>query len=288
MPIGAIDVSGASGSSSATFSNSRFASDPTFAAIAGGDTMSVGANSPAVGILQAALLDMGFAMRPYTSTSGKKVGGIDNDFGGQTQRGLQNFQRHASHLFPGIVANGVLDKKTLAALDALAPPPGKQAWSSGQAPAAPNPYFGGDPNKSLRVVVVKDEHRTYLYDQAGEVSAIFSNSVGKVASPTHKGLKVVTGKLDQKTAEQTGIALWKDKKAFGVRIIDLSWASGSKSGEELHGTFADNQMGQDVSHGCVRHYNEDILALFAALKVGDRVAIVDRIDAPELGAPINV
>ena len=40
--------------------------------------------------------------------------------------------------------------------------------------------------------------------------------------------------------------------------------------------------------GCIRHYNADILELFAAVKKGDRVAVVDRLDAPELGSPINV
>lgn len=288
MPIGAVDLSGLSGGSSTALANARFTSEPAFQDVLLGTPLSKGAKGPAVGVLQTALLDMGFAMRPYKGSSGKMVGGIDSDFGGQTERGLKNFQRHAQHLIPSVVVNGKLDAKTLAALDALAPAPGKKAWAAGQYPAAPNPYWNGDANKALRVVVVKDEHRTYLFDTQGEVSAIYSNSVGAVNSSTSKGLKVVNTKLDQAAAEATGQKLWKDKKAFGLRIIDLIWATGAPSGQELHGTFADDQMGQDVSHGCIRHYNTDILELFAALKKGDRVAVVDRLDAPELGSPINV
>ena len=40
-----------------------------------------------------------------------------------------------------------------------------------------------------------------------------------------------------------------------------------------------------VSHGCVRHDNADIIALYDALKVGDMVAIVDSITDPNLKAP---
>jgi peptidoglycan hydrolase-like protein with peptidoglycan-binding domain len=265
MPIGAVDLSGLSGGSSSALTNARFSAEPAFQDVLGGVALSKGAKGPAVGILQTALLDMGFAMRPYKGSSGKMVGGIDSDFGGQTERALKNFQRHAQHLIPSVVVNGKLDAKTLAALDALAPAAGKKAWTPGQYPAAPNPF-----------------------DAQGEVSAIYSNSVGAAGSSTVKGLKLVNSKLDQAAAEATGQKLWKDKKAFGLRIIDLIWATGSKSGQELHGTFADDQMGQDVSHGCIRHYNADILELFAAVKKGDRVAVVDRLDAPELGSPINV
>ncbi len=57
-------------------------------------------------------------------------------------------------------------------------------------------------------------------------------------------------------------------------MLDLSWADGKRSGEELHGTSAPKQLGEDVSHGCVRHSNTDIVKLYDALGVGDQVAIV--------------
>jgi lipoprotein-anchoring transpeptidase ErfK/SrfK len=41
-------------------------------------------------------------------------------------------------------------------------------------------------------------------------------------------------------------------------------------------------MCKDVSHGCVRHYNEDIITLFDAVAVGDLVAIVGSVDEPML------
>jgi lipoprotein-anchoring transpeptidase ErfK/SrfK len=44
-------------------------------------------------------------------------------------------------------------------------------------------------------------------------------------------------------------------------------------GYALHGTQAVSQLGQSVSHGCVRLHNDDIARLFAMANVGDEVII---------------
>lgn len=44
-------------------------------------------------------------------------------------------------------------------------------------------------------------------------------------------------------------------------------------GYALHGTQAVSQLGQNVSHGCVRLHNDDIARLFAMANVGDEVII---------------
>lgn len=259
--------------------NARFAGDAQLAQVAAGNlTLASGAKGEAVTRVQRALLDMGYALRPYTSkVSGKPVGGVDGQWGNQSTNALLNFQRHAANFFPKVKPTGRLDAATLKALDALAPGMGGKAWQNDKIPA---PLFEGQP---VRVVVVKDEHRTYLFDKQGKVAGIFSNAVGAAGSTTETGLKKVTGKLGRADAEATGARLWNSPKAFGDRIIDLSWVDGRRHGEELHGTYAYDQMGQDVSHGCMRHYNEDIVTLFDALAVGDKVAVVDSLDDPRLG-----
>lgn len=45
------------------------------------------------------------------------------------------------------------------------------------------------------------------------------------------------------------------------------------SGYALHGTMAVDQLGQSVSHGCVRLHNDDIARLFEMASVGDEVII---------------
>jgi hypothetical protein len=215
--------------------------------------------------VQQALVDMGFSLH----------GGADGAFGGQTAKAVRNFQVHARSAFADVRPTGVVNAATLMALDALAPAPGQR----GQTQHLPVPRYEGTP---VRVVVVKDEHRTFLFDAQGKLQAIYGNAVGARGTPTDKGLKKVTGKLGKAAAEALGRKLWGGP-VYGPRLIDLSWADGSRSGEELHGTNAPHQLGEDVSHGCIRHGNADILVLFDTLQVGDWVAIVDTVKDPRLG-----
>ena len=252
---------------SGPLSNSRFTGNSQLAGVLGGTTLAPGAKGTGVQAVQQALDDMGFAIH----------GGADGAFGAQTTKALKNFQRHAQSAFPQLQVTGKLDAATLRALNELAP----AAGSKFQSKNLPTPRYDG---KAVRVVVVKNEHRTYLFDKQGKIQGIFPNAVGAQASATDTGLKVVRSRLDEAVARSTGERLWQNPNVFGPRIVDLSWADGSISGEELHGTSAPAQLGEDVSHGCVRHRNEDIITLFDQLKVGDKVAIVDSLDDPRLGA----
>ena len=264
-------------------SNARF-SDVSFQGIAAGTSvMRAGDRGPAVVAVQQALLDMGFPMLALRNDVG--VSGVDGDFGGQTTTAIQNFQVHARKTRPDVRVTGVVDRATMRALQALAPAPGAKAWDAGQPNQAPPAFWNGDRSKPLRVVVAKDEHRTFLYDRQGACVGIFPNAHGSAGNATQSGLKKIRTRLDEVSTKATGQQLWGDERAFGKRIVDLSWASGTSSGEELHGSFDYRAMGKDVSHGCVRHYNEDILTIFASVGVGDLVAISDGVDDPMLAAP---
>lgn len=258
--------------------NTRFAGDAVLAQVAAGQTsLRSGAKGPAVAKLQQALLDLGFALKPYPSRmTGRPVGGIDGAFGGQMTAALQNFQWHASVFWPAVRADGVLDRATLLALDALAPSLGKQAWSPGEVTKTPVPRW--QKRWNLRVVVVKREHRTFVFDAQGKLQGIYSNAVGAVATQTHSGLKMIASKMGLAETQAVGKKLWNDPRAFGDRILNLSWSDGRASGEELHGTYAYDRLGYDVSHGCARHYNEDIITMFGLLNNRDLVAIVDTLN----------
>jgi lipoprotein-anchoring transpeptidase ErfK/SrfK len=248
--------------------NARFASQQDLTdVLAGKKTLGSGIRGPGVSAVQQALVDMGFSLN----------GGADGSFGPQSARAVRNFQVHAQSAFPQVRPTGTVDAATLRALDALAPAPGQH----GQAQHLPGPAYQGT---LVRVVVVKNEHRTFLFDAAGKLQAIYGNAVGKGSTPTDPGLKKVTGKLGEADSHALGQKLWGGF-VFGPRIVDLSWDNGTRSGEELHGTNAPIQLGEDVSHGCVRHANPDILALYDALRVGDRVAIVESVSDPHLGTP---
>ncbi|MFY0564179.1 L,D-transpeptidase family protein [Archangium lansingense] len=248
--------------------NERFATQPELAGVLAGQTsLTTGSKGPGVRAVQQALAEMGFSV----------PGGADGAFGAQSAKAVRNFQVHARPAFPAVLATGKVDAVTLRALDTLAPAPGQR----GQTQHLPGSRYKGTP---VRVVVVKNEHRTFLFDAQGRLQSIFGNAVGTRATQTDPGLKLVTGKLNEAQSHALGKKLWGGP-VFGPRIIDLSWPDGSRSGEELHGTSAPAQQGGDVSHGCVRHDNADIIVLYDALKVGDMVAIVDSINDPHLSAP---
>jgi hypothetical protein len=106
--------------------------------------------------------------------------------------------------------------------------------------------------------------------------------VGARATRTDSGLKKVKAKLGLAAAQALGEEIWGGP-VLGARLIDLSWADGSRSGEELHGTNAPDKLGEDVSHGCIRHEDASIIALYNSLQVGDWVAIVDTVNDSHLG-----
>src|SRR5262249_50022910 len=151
---------------------------------------------------------------------------------------------------------------------------------SGQAKSVPAPFFSG---KRIRVLVAMDEHRTFLFDKQGKLTRIFINAVGASATPTATGLKIVSAKLDEEAATEAGMRLW-EAPVFGARLVDLTWANGTRSGEELHGTMNPDALGEDVSHGCIRHANEDIIMIYDSLSIGDKVAVVEGVGDPRLHA----
>jgi lipoprotein-anchoring transpeptidase ErfK/SrfK len=253
------------GRSGPSLLNERFAGDGQLGGVLGGGAaLGVGAKGDGVKKFQQAMSDMGFA----------QPGSADGAFGPQTKKAVRNFQVNASKLFPDVKPTGTIDAATLRALDQLAMPPGQL----GQTKNVPVPFYDGKP---VRVVVLKDEHRTFLFDKNGKLESIFQNAVGATATSTDEGLKKVTTKLDERASVDLGKRLWGGP-VFGPRILDLSWSDGRRSGEELHGTSAPKQLGEDVSHGCVRHSNTDILKLYDALSVGDGVAIVGGLKDPHL------
>lgn len=247
-----------------TLEHQRFRSEKQLIGVLSGKVLKRGSRGAGIKALQRAFIDMGFLL----------ANTADGSYGRQTAKAVTNFQVHVSKTNADVTATGIINAATMLALDKLAPAEGQ----SGQAQNLPLPYFKGT---RLRVLVIKDEHRTFMYDKQGKFQQVFINAVGAAATPTATGLKVISAKLDEEAAKEIGERLWGGP-VFGARILDLTWASGQRSGEELHGTMSPDALGEDVSHGCIRHANPDIITMYDALRVGDKVAIVARVNDPDL------
>lgn len=241
----------------------RFSPHADLLGVLNGQTLAKGAKGEGVKALQVALLDLGFGL----------PSGADGAFGNEVFLALKGFQSSQ-----GLPMTGVLDARTLKALDAVAPAPGLKAWedpdlSPKAYPAAPE--INGKP---ARVTVDTSEHRLFLYDAEGNLEKIYPVATGAVATPTDPMLKIVSGFLKDPTS--LARQLWPDSggKAFGTRLVDLSQydpetGAITRHGEEIHGTFTRQSIGKDASAGCIRLYNEDVEDLYGRLKKGDVVLV---------------
>jgi hypothetical protein len=82
---------------------------------------------------------------------------------------------HAKKAHLDITVNGILDAPTMRALVETAPEPGKKAWDIGHPTRAPIACW--EASKRLRIVVVKDEHLTFLFDDGRRCVGIFPNGL---------------------------------------------------------------------------------------------------------------
>lgn len=145
--------------------------------------------------------------------------------------------------------------------------------------AQKNGWHKGEP---VVVLVDKSSHFTYVFQKqkSNKVFLVYraSNAIGTEETPTPYGPYRVTDKLTwpswipPKSIDPTQKAIHpynKDRKnPLGVARISLD-----KFGIALHGTNAPKTLRTNASHGCVRHSNKDIMAIYKMVKPGSRVII---------------
>jgi lipoprotein-anchoring transpeptidase ErfK/SrfK len=91
----------------------------------------------------------------------------------------------------------------------------------------------------------------------GKVFKTYPVAVGKPATPTPKG----NFKIINKAINPGG--------PFGARWLGLN-----KKGYGIHGTNNPSSIGKNVSNGCIRTYNNNIIELANIVPIGTPVTIV--------------
>ncbi len=146
-----------------------------------------------------------------------------------------------------------------------------------------------------RLAIVKDKHVTHLWPVSTSMAGLDSRT-GSGGTPPglHRifqsiGEKAPVGTIFE-SRQPTG-EIWNpthgsdlDKDLILTRILTLDGQEeGINRGPGLdsrdrfiyiHGTNQERQIGQPVSHGCVRMANADIIDLFEIVEEGDPVVIV--------------
>ncbi|MBN3524643.1 L,D-transpeptidase [Paenibacillus apiarius] len=106
-----------------------------------------------------------------------------------------------------------------------------------------------------RIIVDLSDRKLYLLD-GNIVVREFPVGIGKMLTQTPTGEYTIINKQPNPGGP------------FGA-----FWLGLSKPHYGIHGTNAPSSIGRQVSHGCVRMYNEDVLQLASLVPVHTRVTI---------------
>ncbi len=100
------------------------------------------------------------------------------------------------------------------------------------------------------------DHRLDLYE-AGQLKNSYPVGVGTGDNPTPPGEYYITIKMKPTNPNSVYGVLAMGVSGFSEKLTD--WPEGGQLG--IHGTNDPSSVGRDVSHGCIRLQNEDILDL---------------------------
>jgi lipoprotein-anchoring transpeptidase ErfK/SrfK len=108
---------------------------------------------------------------------------------------------------------------------------------------------------AYRIVIDRNTRMLHLLDQDAVVHS-YPVAVGRIALQTPSGKYIIINKVPYPGGP------------FGAL-----WMGLSKPHYGIHGTNDPSSIGHMVSHGCIRMYNEDVLALSKLVSIGTSVTI---------------
>jgi len=142
------------------------------------------------------------------------------------------------------------------------------------------------PNQKLKVTtckffIVVDKSQNILFlKREGEVIKTYMVSTGKDNSTPTGVFHIGSDKLIKPTWYKTGAIIPPDSpdNVLGSRWMGLKGVDDGGveiEGYGIHGTTKPNELGKQITLGCVRMQNEDIEVLFDIVSVGTEVIIID-------------
>lgn len=119
------------------------------------------------------------------------------------------------------------------------------------------PFEDNEVRLSYRIEINTEKHTLILF-RNNTIYKTYPVAVGKPSTPTPKG----TFKIINKAINPGG--------PFGARWLGLNAPNGDYG---IHGTNNPNSIGKDVSNGCIRMYNNDVIELNKLVSIGTSVTI---------------
>lgn len=125
-----------------------------------------------------------------------------------------------------------------------------------------------------RLVIDLSDRRLYVYNR-DRLETSFPVAIGRGGWETPVGNHAVM-QMQENPAWQhpftNQVFPPGEGNPLGARWIGF-WTDGTNS-IGLHGTPSEDSIGQAASHGCVRMFNQDVIALYERVTIGTPVAVV--------------
>jgi lipoprotein-anchoring transpeptidase ErfK/SrfK len=140
------------------------------------------------------------------------------------------------------------------------------------------------PTNAAQFTVVIDAEHTYLYYVLGDGKAIrYGIGVGREGFKW-SGTEAVTRKAEwpdwtppqEMIARQPYLPRWMaggESNPLGARAIYLG-----DTMYRIHGTNMPETIGHDVSSGCIRLLNEDVIDLYSRVNVGTKIVVLPNLN----------
>ena len=125
-------------------------------------------------------------------------------------------------------------------------------------------------NCEFSIVVDKSQNLLFL-KRAGDVIKTYTVSTGKNNSTPLGNFKIVN-KLENPTWYKTGAIIEPNDPD---NLLGSRWMGFDLDSYGIHGTNKPEELGQQITLGCVRMNNEDVEELFDIVPVGTEALIVD-------------
>lgn len=151
--------------------------------------------------------------------------------------------------------------------------PNKEGLENLLSPGNDSPANNADERNEIRLVIKLSDRLVYVYED-NELKTSYPIAVGRDGWETPTGNYEVIQAIENPSWEHpfTGeIVPPGPTNPLGARWIGF-WTDGTNY-IGFHGTPEEETVGTAASHGCVRMYDEDAIALFEKVKIGTPVIV---------------